>query len=187
MIKAIVFDCFGVLTSDGWLSFAKNSITDPTKQKQAHDLNRQANVGLITYDQFVDQVAALAGKPSDVVHTMLDSHVPNYELFSLMAALKQTYKIGMLSNAGADWLNELFTPDQVALFDATALSYEIGITKPYPQAYHAICDRLGIEPSEAVFVDDIERYATGAKDIGMHGIWFKNNDQLVTELNNLLK
>lgn len=187
MIKAIIFDCFGVLTSDGWLPFAEKYFgANPELKQQAHDLNRQVDSGLLDYDGFVSQIAALAHVNKDEAYKAIENNVANQPLFTYVAQLKRSYKIGLLSNAGANWLDELFTPEQVALFDATALSYEMGVTKPHPRAYHAICDRLGVEPAEAVFIDDIERYVTGAKDIGMYGVWFKNNQQLQQDLGHLL-
>lgn len=187
MIQAIIFDCFGVLTSDGWLPFAyKHFGHDKDLKQQSHDLNKQVDSGLLGYDEFLVKVAQLAKVPVAEAQRDIENNVSNLQLFEYVAHLKNTYKIGLLSNAGANWLDELFSHEQVALFDATALSYEMGITKPYPQAYHIICDRLGVQPSEAVFIDDIERYATGAKDIGMQGIWFKDNQQLIADLGQLL-
>ena len=187
MIKAIVFDCFGVLTSDGWLPFAEKHFGhNKDLKQQSHDLNKQVDSGLLGYDDFVTQVAQLAKVSAAEAYRDIENNVANKDLFDYTAGLKKSYKIGMLSNAGANWLSELFDADQVKLFDAVALSYEIGITKPYPQAYHIICDRLGVQPSEAVFIDDIERYVTGAKDIGMQGIWYKNNQQLQADLQTLL-
>ena len=186
MIKAIIFDCFGVLTSDGWLEFVRTKISDPDKQQLAHDLNKQANIGSISYKQFVDQVAVLAGLDAAQAHIVLDTHVANSQLFSKITELKSTYKIGVLSNASEDWMDVLFTEQQRALFDGVVLSFEVGAAKPHPKAYHAICDKLHVLPQEAIFVDDIERYATGAKDIGMKGVWFRDNQQLFTELEMLL-
>jgi FMN phosphatase YigB (HAD superfamily) len=51
--------------------------------------------------------------------------------------------------------------------------------------YHAICNKLSVAPDEAVFIDDIERYATGAKDIGMHALYYKNVDQVIAEIEGL--
>lgn len=183
MIKAIVFDCFGVLTSDGWLPFAEKYFgNSPILKKEAHILNRQVDSGLLDYDSFVHSVAKLAAVDVALAYKDIEDNVANLPLFEYVAELKKQYKLGILSNAGADWLNELFKPEQIALFDATALSFELGVTKPHPKAYHVICDRLGVLPEEAVFIDDIERYVTGAKDIGMQGVWYKNLQQLKDEL-----
>lgn len=187
MIKAIVFDCFGVLTSDGWLPFAEQYFgADPELRREAHDLNKQVDSGLLSYDDFVHSVAKLAAIDVGLAYKDIENNVANRPLFDFISDLKNTYKIGMLSNAGANWLDDLFTTQQVALFDATVLSFEIGHIKPHPAAYHAICEKLDIKPEEAVFIDDIERYVTGAKDIGIHGIWYKNTNQLKEELEALL-
>lgn len=187
MIKAIVFDCFGVLTSDGWLPFAaKHFANDSVKKQEAHDLNKQVDSGLLDYETFVSNVAELAKVSLQEAQSDIENNVPNKELFAYIQTLSSTYKIGLLSNAGANWLSELFTPEQLSLFNAYALSFEMGVIKPHPKAYHTICQKLNVEPSEAVFVDDIERYVTGAKDIGMHGVWFKNTERAIHDLQKIL-
>lgn len=187
MIKAVIFDCFGVLTSDGWFAFVAEHFKEGSDLfHRAHDLNKQSNAGLITYGEFTQQLAELAHVSNEVVTNALGNNVPNAALFSYIKSLKQSYLLGILSNASDNWLQELFSSEQLGLFDATVLSYEVGHIKPHPSVYHAICNKLGVEPAEAVFIDDIERYVTGAKDIGMHGIWFKNNQQLQQELDQLL-
>jgi putative hydrolase of the HAD superfamily len=121
------------------------------------------------------------------VRKELDKNLPNEALFEYIeTVLKPKYKVGMLSNAGADWLSELFTEDQLALFDATALSYETGITKPDTAAYQAIADTLDVGPAECVFVDDQERHCTGAREAGMQAILFKGFEQFKADLERLL-
>ncbi|HLZ15317.1 MAG TPA: HAD-IA family hydrolase, partial [Candidatus Saccharimonadales bacterium] len=159
MIRAIVFDCFGVLATDGWLPFKERYFGhDTQKFAAASDLGRAADAGLIDFDEFIGQVSALAQVTDLDARSQIEHNVPNDALFAYIRdALKPKYKIGMLSNAGADWLHELFTPEQVALFDAVALSYEIGVLKPAPRAYEVIAERLGVTPEACVFVDDQER------------------------------
>lgn len=188
MIRAIVFDCFGVLTSDGWLPFKKRHFGhDPNLTQQATDLNKQVDSGLADYQDFLHKVAKLANVPFRLAREAIEGNVANEQLFEYIGQeLKPEYKIGMLSNAGANWLNDLFTPEQVDLFDATALSYETGVVKPDPGSYQAIVDRLGVEPQECVFVDDQEKYITGAKEFGMYAVWYHHFDQFKTDLEQLL-
>jgi HAD superfamily hydrolase (TIGR01509 family) len=187
MIKAIIFDCFGVLTTDAWLPFKDQHFGhDPLLLEQASDLNKQSDGGFISYDSFLTQIAALAQVPSQQVAQAIATNVPNQELFEYVSQLKPRYKLGLLSNAPGDWLAHLFTPSQVALFDVTALSYETHFTKPMPEAYATIAERLGVEMSECIFTDDQERFVTGAREAGMPAIWYKDNDQLKAELTALL-
>ena len=189
MIKAIIFDCFGVLTEDGWLDFKRRYFSeDDERHEQALELNHMVDAGLLAYDDFTEQMAELANTTSKEVRSSLERTVPNTALLAFIAKeLKPHYKIGLLSNVSGDWLGRLFTHEQVALFDAKALSYEIGVTKPDPLAYETITERLGVLPEEAIFTDDQERYVTGAEELGMHGIHFQNSAQFMRDLTEALE
>jgi HAD superfamily hydrolase (TIGR01509 family) len=188
MIKAVIFDCFGVLTSEGWLAFkAAQFGHNATLQQQAADLNKQADAGLISHEEFVRSVAELADIPEAEVYAAIDVNAPNEKLFAYIAEeLKPKYKIGLLSNAAANWLEELFSNRQIALFDAISLSYEAGLLKPHPGAYEKIAEQLDIEAEEGIFVDDQERHCTGARDAGMRAILYKDFEQMKSELEKML-
>jgi putative hydrolase of the HAD superfamily len=187
MTKAIIFDCFGVLTTEGWLPFkAKHFSHDPELSKQATDLNKQANAGLISFDDLVEKVAKLAKVPAGKVAKAIDVNVPNDPLLGYIAELKPRYKIGMLSNAADNWLDKLFSPKQVGLFDAISLSYEAGFLKPHPVAYESIADKLGVALDECIFIDDQERHCAGAREAGMRAIRYESFDQLKSELEKIL-
>ncbi len=188
MIKAVIFDCFGVLTTDGWLPFKKKHFGhDPALEAQAADLNKQVDAGLADYNDFVRGVAELAHVSEAEVRTSIEDNVAQRELFEFIANdLKPTYKIGLLSNAGADWLSELFGEEQVKLFDAVALSFETGFVKPDERAYRVITSRLDVAPEECVFIDDQERYCVAAEDIGMKAILYSEVDQTKQALSKLL-
>ncbi len=188
MIKAIVFDCFGVLVTEGWYAFRHQYLKDSAVRQEANDLHRAVNVGMIPYDEFESELHRLSGAPLEIIRSFLDNNRANTPLFEyIREKIAGKYKIGMLSNAGADWLSEMFTPDERKLFDATVLSYQIQAAKPDPVAYQAIADKLGVELAECVFIDDTERFCTGARECGMQAIWFKDNDQSCAELDAILQ
>lgn len=187
MIQAIIFDCFGVLTTDAWLPFkAQHFGHDPALLERASDLNKQSDGGFISTESFLEQIGEMADMSPVDVYKAVSNNVPNTELFSYIKQLKADYKIGLLSNASGDWLSELFQPEQLALFEVTALSYETRFTKPMPEAYVTISERLDIAVEHCVFIDDQERFVTGAVEAGMRAIWYKDNAQLKTELTQLL-
>lgn len=184
MIKAIVFDCFGVLVTESWLAFKEEHFGhDATLSQEAADLMQRADAGLISHEEFVDQVARMADMSPTEVNNILDRNVPNVPLFDFIEKeLKPRYKIGMLSNAAADWLEELFAKQQLSLFDAIALSYESGIAKPDERAYLQIAERLALEPQECIFVDDQERHCTGAQEAGMQATLYTSVEDLKRQL-----
>lgn len=188
MIRAIIFDCFGVLASDGWLPFKRKYFGhDKELFEQAGDLNKQVDAGLADYDDFIREVAKMAGLSEAVARQAIEDNPPHAELFEyIRSELKPKYKIGMLSNAGANWLPELFSAQQIALFDAIALSYETGVIKPESQAYHIIAERLGVGLNECVLIDDQERYCMAARDEGMQAIIYESLEQTRADLEKIL-
>jgi putative hydrolase of the HAD superfamily len=187
MIQAIIFDCFGVLTTDGWLPFKRRNFgTSGESFEEATSLNHQVDSGLISYADFIRGVADLAGVPFAEAKKQIEDNVPNAPLFELIKELKPKYKIGFLSNAGGNWLNELFTDEQANMFDAVSISFETGHMKQEEQAYASITDKLGVFPEECVFVDDQPRYCAAARDIGMKAIEYKNFEQFREDLTALL-
>jgi HAD superfamily hydrolase (TIGR01509 family) len=175
VISAIFFDCFGVLVTDAWLPFkAEHFGHDKDLFEQASDITKQANTGLISQQDFIDQIADLSGIPSEQVGRSIARNVPNEELFAYIRELKKEYKIGFLSNIAADYLNRMFTPEQLALFDSFSLSFENGYVKPQPEAYRLAAEEIGVEPTECIMVDDQERNVTGAREAGMQAVLYKN-------------
>jgi HAD superfamily hydrolase (TIGR01509 family) len=187
MVKAIVFDCFGVLVTEGWLPFKQHYFGGNSELfDEVSELRRQVDVGLLGYQDFLQQVAKLAAVQAATVRDAVERNVANEELFAYITELKPQYKIGMLSNAGSDRLKQLFTPEQLALFDETSLSFESGVVKPDPEAYKAMAASLGVSPEEVVFVDDQERHCGGAHQAGMQAILYKDVTQLRADLGKLL-
>ncbi len=188
MIKAIIFDCFGVLASDGWLPFRdKHFGGNPEQLEQARALNRSVDAGTTKYDDFVQAVADMAGVLESEAHEAIENNIPNEALFQYISEdLKGKYKIGMLSNAAENWLDEMFTTEQLELFDAIALSFETGVIKPNIEAYHIIASKLGLEVNECIFIDDQPAYCEGAIQAGMPAIRYVDTIQTKKALSTVL-
>lgn len=56
------------------------------------------------------------------------------------------------------------------LVDVLVLSCEVGAAKPDPRIYNLALELLEVEPHQAVFVDDQQRYCDGAAAIGMRTV-----------------
>ena len=55
------------------------------------------------------------------------------------------------------------------LFDAVVISAEVGLHKPQPEIYLLAAERLGVEPAECVFVDDLRENCAGRRGGGHDG------------------
>jgi len=80
----------------------------------------------------------------------------------------------------------IFDADDDALFDAKALSWEIGCAKPEAKAYKIAAEMLGILPHEAIFIDDRSIYLEGAESVGMTTIKYESFPQFNSELAQLI-
>ncbi len=189
MIKAVIFDCFGVLTKDNWLAFrAKHFEHNKELWATVTEINKKYDSGGMHFKEFVYKISSIAGVDPEKSYLELTDTPPNLELFEYIKLyLKPKYKIGLLSNVGDNWLTDIFTTDQNSVFDEVALSYEIGHSKPEKGAYQAIIDRLGVKPDEAIFIDDQPKYVSGAKHFGIKSVHFKNTQQAIYDLELLLK
>jgi putative hydrolase of the HAD superfamily len=60
--------------------------------------------------------------------------------------------------------------DLDALADVVVISSEVGIRKPSRKIYAIACERLGIDPRQAVMVDDLQQNLDGAARLGIAGV-----------------
>lgn len=182
MIKAIIFDCFGVLTTDKWKEFVAS--LPKSQVEAASSLNRAYDAGHLTHDEFLQSIKALTGKQPAAVEDLLDNETTkNSQLLDYIEQLKPHYKIGMLSNVATGWVTDSFlTASEQKLFDAMVFSYDVGASKPDHRMYEAIIERLGVAPEECLFIDDSEGHCVAARDSGMQTIWYQNFGQMKTEL-----
>ena len=191
MIKAIIFDCFGVLTDgDQWTAF-RNSL--PVDQREAmRALNRSYNQGEISYDQMVASLSQALRKDKHETSQLLEelgsNQNKNIELLGYIKKLKPKYKIGLLSNVGSSWVTDqlLTKKEEQDLFDDMVFSFEHGFAKPDPKIFKIACERLNIEPQEAIFIDDIGDYVRAAENLGMKGVVYQNFPQMKQDLEKLL-
>ncbi len=70
----------------------------------------------------------------------------------------------------------------MAMFDVVLESSKIGVRKPEPRIYELACDRLAVEASECVFLDDLGVNLKPARAMGMTTIKVVDPDQALAEL-----
>jgi epoxide hydrolase-like predicted phosphatase len=92
-------------------------------------------------------------------------------------------RTGLISNS---WGPGAYERDRFGqLFDAVLISGEVGTRKPEPEIYRLAAQRLGVEPEECVFADDLLQNVEGARAAGMEGIVHRSADFTVPKLEEL--
>jgi putative hydrolase of the HAD superfamily len=93
------------------------------------------------------------------------------------------FRIGILSNMGEDLLKYMRQEfGWLGRFDHHTWSCELNIAKPDPAIYVHTCDKLGVKPEEALFVDDKSENIAAAESVGLEAILFTTVDSLRAEL-----
>lgn len=187
MIKAIIFDCFGVIAVDGWTPFKENHFGNNSELlAEATELNHQTDAGLLSYGDYVSKIAKMAGvEPSEFRRTIEQTTIDERLLDFIANDLKPKYKIGLLSNVASDWLTDELGEDKMKLFDVVCLSSQTGLVKPDVRAYQDILSKLSVQPDEAVFTDDQPTYCQAAEELGVKAIVYRSFSQFTAELSKI--
>jgi HAD superfamily hydrolase (TIGR01509 family) len=187
MVRVIIFDCFGVLTTDHWKEFVA---TLPLEQiEPARALMYEHDAGSLNRAELIQQVQKLTGQtPQGIERLLGQEEAKNVELLEYIRHLKTSYKVGLLSNIGSNWIRESFlSKKEQALFDEMIFSYEIRLAKPDPKIFELAAERLGEDLADCVLVDDSEGHIGAAARLGMKTIVYQNFQQMKRELELLLE
>jgi putative hydrolase of the HAD superfamily len=104
------------------------------------------------------------------------------ELFDWFASQRPARRTGIVSNSGPGareaercWGFEDITDDIV-------YSHEVGLLKPDPRIFVLAADRLGVQPEEIVFLDDVEGHVEAARAVGYRGVVHRSTPESITEI-----
>ena len=190
MIKAIIFDCFGVLLGNAYkMHLTEVEHEDPERANEIRAINHASDMGILTREETAEAISSLFGmEAEEFLEEQNQLEVPNKELLEYIAKLKQSYKIGLLSNISSrERLSIRFLDGELEThFDTVVASGDEGFVKPQAEVYQIAATRLGVLPTECVFIDDIAEFCVGARQVGMQAIQYQSNQQVITDLNALI-
>ena len=196
--KAIGFDWGGVINGQPGFVFTQKfcelvGVTETEYKEVYFRHNRAFNAGKpISERELWNRVLADLNKLD-----MLDAVVQfsaeyrskksiNKPVLELVDSLRSNgYKTGLLSNNTVEAANMMRSAEIDKHFDAFTVSAEVGLMKPEPAIYKLLCDKLGINCTELVFVDDSSRSLSSAKECGYEPVLFATHETLIKDLQKL--
>ena len=190
MIKAIIFDCFGVLVTDSLDAIINSNDLSEIQRDEIKSYVTAANKGSISVAEYRSEVANILNmEHKDLNSAIKNGEIKDENLLEYIRELKKEYKIGLLSNVTSlDSLKSRFAENELEdNFDVVVASGQIGYAKPEAEAYEITVDKLGVYLSECVMIDDREEYVNAAVGIGMKGIVYTGMIDLKKELKDILK
>lgn len=70
----------------------------------------------------------------------------------------------------------------MARFEHVIESSKAGVRKPDPRIYEMMCEKLGVEPGECIYLDDLGINCKPAAALGMHAIKVTSGEQALADL-----
>ncbi len=203
-ITAVIFDLGGVVISSPMQAFANAEQAQGLERNfinrmivnNGHDSawGRLERGEIPMNDEFFAQFDAeltqegASGLSSKAVFEEVAGSVGIFEnMVAAIVKLREAgYKLAALTN---NWVrdNEGSSNTEVkSLFDVFVESAIEGVRKPDPKIYQIACERLGVEPSQAIFLDDIGQNLKSARALGMTTIKVIDPADSIAELESLL-
>ncbi len=145
------------------------------------------------FDRLSEKAPKVLGKPIDMeaYGRFWRSTAPGVHWMTVhkMRSLKASgYRIGLLTNNvkefGDNW-RAMFPIDE--LCDDVVDSSHVGMRKPERGIYELTCERLGIEPSEAIFVDDNADNIEAAREYGLEVVHFVDPWEAIAEIDSIIE
>ena len=200
MIKAILFDCGGVLINsvfDGMIAYCsealhieKRSLLESyRKYEDAFQKGQVAEEDLWTrilednqLEMNDSRLLKIWGDAFSAVYRINDF------MFDLVSRVKQKkLKTGVLSNTekavAARFQSGIGS--KIELFDYQYYSCDIGLRKPSEEIYRYVQQNMQLEMEQIAFIDDVEENIEAANRLGMHGILYLSDEGLIRSLRKL--
>ena len=205
MIRAILWDFGGVFTTSPFEAFARferahnlpndliRTINSTNPDTNAWAQFESSAIDVVEFDAaFRAEAEALGHRVDgkDVLELLSGEFRPR--MAAALRECKKHYKVGCITNnmkkAGegpamaasderADKAAQVMTQ-----FDIVVESSLEGVRKPNPRIYQIACDRLGVTPDQAVFLDDLGINLKPARAMGMTTIKVVSEEQAIGEL-----
>jgi len=183
MIKAILFDFDGVLTTDATGSTSicnyiakKTGIVLDVFKEEYYKFNNDLLYGKITHTDMWEQLCRNLNTDINIdvlydsfINTPIDS-----KIVALAEQLKeQNYKIGMITDNKKDRIERIvehYGWDK--LFDVVTVSANVGSGKDSQEIFQQSINALNLSADECVFIDNQEKNLIVPRSMGMGVIYF---------------
>ena len=214
-IEAVIFDYGGVLSTTPFagiaeferkMGYPERSLSQllfgkgaspqgPTEEIPDHDWHL-LETGRMSLEEFHERLVIRSeealGRPLDLgiyaqflrelgvgVHWMMVHRVRELRA--------EGYRTAILTNNVREWGRYWKESIPLDLFDLVVDSCDVGLRKPEPAIFRLTCERLGVAPEAAVFLDDTRRHVETARSVGLHAILVRDPWAALAELDAILE
>lgn len=197
MIHTVIFDIGNVLAHFGWKDYliscnydeeTLNRISKATVQSDFWlEWDRGAKESTELIELSCSKEPSLEKEIRDFFenfHSMIIEY--DYAADLVKKLRNNGYKVYILSNySKTGYEKQKDTFEFMKHIDGGIVSYKIKHVKPEAAIYQALIEKYQFNPSEAVFLDDLQINIDAAKKLGFNAIRFETYDQAIEELRDL--
>ena len=198
-MKGLLVDFGGVLTTnvfDSFRAFCEDEGLDPQAIKRLFREDRRALAcvrglerGELSEEQFAERFGELLElepeRRDGLVDRMFGHIQEDGEMVeALRRARAQGVRTGLISNSMGAGRYDRSTFAE--LFDGVVISGDEGMHKPEPAIYELGAERVGLDPADCVFVDDLRENCEAAEAVGMTAVLHRGADTTLPQLEELL-
>jgi len=191
-INSVIFDWGGVLIDDPAPALRRYcakalGISTPAYTRAQLKFHTDFQKGIISEDVFWQNVCAELKIPAPAERSLWGRvfkavYSPRPDMFELVSSLKHSgYKTAILSNTELPAM-QYFYQQRYDMFETSVFSCAERMLKPEKKIYELTLKRLGIQPQQAVFIDDNQLNTDTADKVGFNTILFKSTGQVKDEL-----
>ncbi len=196
-IKAAIFDWGGVLIenpTEGILQYCREvlGIGAGCMLAAYRKLIPYLQEGKITEEEFWKGVRRRTGAKGELPSSLWfeafeQSYVEKADVFAVALELHASgCRTGILSNTEKP-TRPLMDREPYRIFDPLVLSWEVGSSKPQRRIFEVLIETLALPPPAILFIDDVESYVQAARELGLQGLLFTDEETLKSDLADLLR
>jgi len=207
--SAVIFDFGGVITASPFEAFNRleaerglprdfiRSVNATNPDSNAWALFERAEIDAAAFDAKFAAEAEALGHPLDgaSVLAVLSGSIRPAMVSALDRLAEAGYRLACITNnvpaghgAGMarsgdkrDAYEQVF-----ARFEHVIESSKAGLRKPDPRIYLMMCEKLGLEPAQCIYLDDLGINCKPAAQLGMHAIKVTSGEQALSDLSAVL-
>ena len=138
------------------------------------------------YYDGLTQRLALPWTYEQFVRVWNDIFTENQEMAQIIERLRVKHRLVALTNTNLLHLAHLKSSiPTLSLFESVIASCEVGFYKPERQMYTFALEQAGVQPHEAIYIDDRPELVEAGRSLGLMGIRFESGQQLEHDLRQL--
>lgn len=195
MIKAIAFDCGNVILSNSWDDpvFEKFCKEIGISYRKASQIFRKHYNGRLKfgrgseYDFFRDLLKSSSKKLKiESAKKLYYKKIHAKKAFSIVKKLYRRYPLYTLNDEAREWMDYRIKKFKLKkYFRGFITSAFVGYAKPDRRIFEIMLKKAGCKPEEVIFIDNDPQLVKAAREIGINGIIFRNEKQLINSLKKL--